>query len=128
MKTTRLKGKVFSGKGLGEFFVSLSWVQKQLKDRVGFEAYPGTLNLKLSSTSTGLRRRLEKKASFRIIPAQGYRSGIVFNAEIDDLKCAVIIPEVVGYPSDVLEVVAPTNLREKLRVHDGDELAVKVYY
>ena len=126
-KITRLKGKVLSGKGRGTFFVSFPWVLAQLKDRVGFEAYPGTLNIRLSGNSTRLRRWLEKQVCFRIVPEEGYTSGLVFDARIGELKCAVIIPEMVEYPPDLLEVVAPVNLREKLCVQDGDEVAVDVF-
>jgi CTP-dependent riboflavin kinase len=31
----------------------------------------------------------------------------------------VVIPEVPGYPEDVIEVISPINLREKLHLVDG---------
>jgi len=42
------------------------------------------------------------------------------------LECAIVIPEVAGYPEDVLEIVAPANLRETLQLEDGDEITVTV--
>jgi CTP-dependent riboflavin kinase len=42
------------------------------------------------------------------------------------LKCAILIPDVKDYPKNVLEVIAPENLRAQLKVKDGDEIAVTV--
>jgi riboflavin kinase len=42
------------------------------------------------------------------------------------VKCAIIVPEIASYPSDMLEIIAPVNLREKLSLKDGDTLEVKV--
>jgi CTP-dependent riboflavin kinase len=42
------------------------------------------------------------------------------------LECAIVIPEVAGYPKDVLEVIAAVNLREQLQLEDGSEVTVTV--
>ncbi|MBC7129766.1 DUF120 domain-containing protein, partial [Candidatus Bathyarchaeota archaeon] len=41
------------------------------------------------------------------------------------VKCAIIIPEVDGYPGNVMEIIAPVNLREKLGLKDGDIVEVQ---
>jgi riboflavin kinase len=97
-----------------------------MKQIVGFVPYSGTLNIRLSENGARLRRSLEKMGLPRVLPAEGYRSGIVLKACIGDLECAVVIPEVVGYPDDVLEIIAPVNLRETLGLVDGDELSIVV--
>ncbi len=42
-----VKGKVVSGVGRGSWFMGLDWVKQQIFEELGFEAYKGTLNLKL---------------------------------------------------------------------------------
>jgi riboflavin kinase len=42
-----VKGKVVSGVGRGSWFMGLDWVKQQICEELGFEAYKGTLNLKL---------------------------------------------------------------------------------
>ena len=42
------------------------------------------------------------------------------------LRCAVVIPEIPGYPEDVIEVTAAANLRKKLGLKDGDCLEIDV--
>jgi riboflavin kinase len=127
-KTVRVKGKVFSGTGEGAKFASLSWVKKQIKEKLGFTPYPGTLNLRLNSDFVGVKGLLENAKAIEILPEPGYCSGKCFKAHImQRLKCAVILPCVKNYPKDVLEIVASSNLREKLKLRDGDEVEVKIF-
>lgn len=121
MGTLIIKGKVFSGKGEGEKFMKLPWVKKQIAEKLGFTSYTGTLNIKLSEEDVKTRMQLEKAHPIRIMSAAGFFSGKCFKASLNDIvECAVIIPEVPGYPADVVEIVASTNLREKLQLKDGD--------
>lgn len=41
-----VKGKVVSGVGRDSWFMGLDWVKQQICEKLGFEAYKGTLNLK----------------------------------------------------------------------------------
>ena len=97
-----------------------------MKAKLGFAPYHGTLNIKLSGESAKRRKLLEKAPSIKVCPADGYCSGIIFKAFIGTLECAIVIPEVVGYPRGVLEIMAPANLREKLELVDGDGITVTV--
>jgi riboflavin kinase len=46
---------------------------------------------------------------------------------MDKVEGAIIIPQVPFYPEDVLEVIAPFSLRERLKLRDGDEVRLTVY-
>ncbi len=126
MEKIEFNGKVFSGKGGGKRFLDLQWVKRQINAVLGFTPYAGTLNMRLSDESVAHRKLLEKAASMTVYPADGYSSGKLFKASIGMLECAIVIPEVVGYPPDVLEVIAPVNLRDQLQLADGDEVTVTV--
>lgn len=121
-----LDGKVVSGQGSGRKYLELPWVMQQIEEKLGFTPYPGTLNLLLSEESARVRKLLEKAKSFKIFPAEGYCVGILIKATIKGLKCALIIPQVKGYPENILEIIAPVNLREALKIADGDAVTVKV--
>lgn len=47
---------------------------------------------------------------------------IRLNAEV---RGAIIIPYVPGYPSDQIEVVATVHLRTALSLHDGDVITIQ---
>jgi riboflavin kinase len=126
LKKIKLSGKVFSGRGEGEKFLELPWVKQQVKEKLGFIPYHGTLNIMLSEESVKRRKLLEKAAFMEICPAEGYCSGKIFKAFVCVLECAIVIPEVAGYPENVLEIIAPANLREKLQLADGDKITVTV--
>jgi len=118
---------VFSGKGEGGKFIELPWVKKQITEKLGFTPHIGTLNLKITEEKFKYRTLLEKAEATEISPAKGFSRGRCFKACLmDKLKCAVVIPEIPNYPRDIIEVIAPTNLREKLQLRDGDSVEVKV--
>jgi riboflavin kinase len=126
MEKINLTGTVFSGGGEGKKFLELSWVKQQIKQKLGFAPYPGTLNVMLSKESATRRKRLEKAHSIKICPADAYCTGALFKAFIGTLQCAIIVPEVEGYPKALLEIIAPHNLREALQLEDGSEVTVTV--
>lgn len=128
MKRITLTGTVFSGKGDGRKFLSLKWVIEQIKQKLGFNPYLGTLNILLSEESAKRRKTLEKSQSMMICPAQGYCLGILHKARIEEFACAVIIPDVTGYPENYLELIAAENMRQKLQLKDGDKVTVIVSY
>jgi riboflavin kinase len=121
-----LKGIVFSGTGEGKRFIDLPWVKKQIDEKLGFTPYSGTLNLHLTSESADRRMSLEKAEGQRVEPQPGYCTGVMFKACIDSLDGAVMLPKIPGYPKNVLEVIAPVYLRERLNLADGSLVTVSV--
>ena len=127
MKTLCIKGTVFSGKGEGARFIELPWVKKQITEKLGFTPYRGTLNIELTKEEFEKRALLEKAESIEISPVKGFSRGRCFKANLmDKLECAIVIPEIPDYPENVIEVIAPTNLREKLQLREGDSVEIKI--
>ena len=124
MKRTELSGTVFSGGGEGKKFLELPWAKRQIEEKLGFAPYPGTLNVKLTEESMKRRKLLGKVHSIKVCPGGGDCNGLLFKAFIGTLECAIVIPEVEGYPKDVLEIIAAVNLREALQLKDGTEVTV----
>ena len=122
-----LAGRVFTGQGEGRKYVELEWVKQQVKEKLGFNPYPGTLNLWLDEENVKRRVLLEKAAELRLCQLEGYCTGLLFKASLDGSACGVVIPQVEDYPENVLEVVAPVNLKQKLQLQNGDLVTVTVY-
>jgi riboflavin kinase len=122
-----IKGQVFSGSGEGAEYVRLPWVRKQIAEKLGFIPYVGTLNVKLAAESLNVKKSLENARAIEISPVKGFCRGRGFHAYfMQDLKCAIIMPETKNYPEDVVEVVAPVNLRERFNLKDGDMVEVRI--
>lgn len=128
MTIVSLKGTVVTGTGGGARFVSLPWVKSQMKEKLGFDPFPGTLNIMLNTASAKAKKSLEKAAGLDIVPEPHYCRGKLFKARMGRVECAVVIPKVRGYPELLLEVVAPSDLRTKLQLADGSLVEVKVTF
>lgn len=128
MKTLCLKGEICSGKGEGAKFIKLDWVKKQMEEKLDFTLFSGTLNIKLTPDNVKNGKLLKKETGVEIVPPSGYCRARFFKARLNGVDCAVIIPEVVGYPKNIVEVVASANLREKLRLLDGSLVEVEVTF
>jgi riboflavin kinase len=125
--TVTFEGTVFSGKGEGKKFLALPWVKLQIEQKLGFSPYPGTLNLHLNKSNQAKKSNLQTTTcGVEVTPQRGYFLGVLFRARIDSVECAVVVPKVPNYPRDVLEVIAPWCLREKLKLRDGSAVLVEV--
>lgn len=130
MVTITVKGRVFRGKGEGGWFISLSWVKKQFKEKLGFNPYPGTLNLRLPGKAEirNLKRMVNLFRGIEIGSAEEICRGRCFKALImEKVNGAVVIPNIPNYPTDVLEVVAGLCLRDRFNLRDGDEVELTVW-
>ena len=122
MRKMILKGRVFSGGGIGSFFINLPWVRSQIKEKLGFNPYPGTLNIQLSP-GTDVKELRDTTKGIKIKSSEGFHEGRCFKALImEKLWGAVVVPDVPGYPHDLLEILAPVNLRKTLGLKDGMEI------
>jgi len=130
LKTLCVKGSVFSGKAEGAKFIKLPWVKKQIKEKLGFDPYNGTLNLRLANgDSLKLDKVLKTAKPIEISPETGYYPGKCFKARMKrSIQCAAIIPQILNYPKNVLEIIAPFNLREKLHLRDNDTVEIVLEY
>lgn len=127
VKKMTLKGKVFSGGGTGSLFVDLPWARKQFKEKLGFNPYPGTLNLRLSP-GTYAKELRDVTKGIKVTPPEGFYGGRCFKAQVmKKVRGAVVVPDVQGYPPDLLEILAPVNLRKALELKDGMEVEVTVW-
>jgi len=111
-----------SGVGEGRYYVSQKEYLAQFGKALGFEPYPGTLNLDLDEAEASKLQMLDAAEGvvLRGFNSQGRTFGDVkcFRAKISDVECAVIIPKRTHYRHTV-EVVAAKRLREALGIKDG---------
>src|SRR6476661_1489088 len=61
------KGKIVNGMGEGAYYMSLDEYKKQFKEKLGYEPFPGTLNLKLEDrTYTDKKKEISNYPSIFI--------------------------------------------------------------
>ena len=125
----RITGVIFSDLGQASSFMALDWVQKALRDGLGFSPFPATLNLRLESDQA-MAVWQEVKSEMRgidiIPPDPSFCKARCFLVEIEGKqKGAVLLPEVKGYPANKVEVIAPVRLKDELRVRDGGRITLE---
>jgi phosphoglycolate phosphatase len=124
-----LSGKVVSGTGRAAFFTGLEWVKSQCATKLGFEPYPGTLNLLLTEPAPCLPCKLPELPGLPLTPPDAaFCESRVYPVRIGDIPGALLLPEesVRMHGADRVEILAPVCLREKLQLKDGDRVCVDV--
>lgn len=127
-----LEGTVFTGLGEGAYYISKEHYRKQFAEKLGFDPYPGTLNLKIS-TDYDIKTRMEIEA-YPAIEIKGFKNedrtfGLVrcYPAIIDNkIKGAIITALRSHYDFSVLEIIAPVCLRKQLNLKDGYKVKVEI--
>jgi riboflavin kinase len=131
-----LDGHVTSGMGEGRHYISLPGYARQFEERLGYEPYPGTLNVDLTERAVRDRSALD---ALDAIPIDGWEGedrtygpaacypAIVENGAGDAYGDAhAIVPERTHHDETQLELIAPDELRAELGLEDDDEVSIRV--
>jgi riboflavin kinase len=129
-KTYLLNGAVVSGIGEGKYYMSLGPYKEQFSACLGFEPYPGTLNIRLAPSSMTVRKKIDALDWTRIkgfsTDGRTFGDARCIPCRIGTIKCGIVVPGRTHYPDDLVEVIAPIALRRKLGVEDNDSVNVEV--
>ena len=146
MKETRIQGKVASGLGRAQVFMSQPHYQEQFRDVLGATAWPGTLNIEVMGEDLEIYAGLRAAAGLsdgdtieNVEPRRinGFeREGRSFGGATAFLSsiskdgsswygCAILIPDLTRH-TETAEIIASSFLRELLPVNDGDFVSLIV--
>jgi riboflavin kinase len=124
-----VEGTVASGLGEGAYYLNRRQYLEQFKRLLGFEPYPGTLNVEVHGAQASKLRILRSADPIEIkgFEAEGRTFGAVdaWHASVDGYACAVILPRRTHH-TRTIELVAPARLRDRFGLKDGDALEVVV--
>ncbi len=130
-----LRGAVTSGMGEGKHYISLPGYMQQFRDRLGYEPFPGTLNVALDEESVRTRARMDALDPIGIDgwedDERTYGPAFCWPATVESgeqryADAHVIAPERTHHGADQLEIIAPDKLRNRLTLEDDEEVIVHV--
>lgn len=123
-----IKGKIVDGLGEGKFYLSQKEYRKQMKGKLGFDPYPGTLNIKLETQDQEKRRQL---LQLEPVIIEGFEKGgrkfgdlFAYRGIVDGNECAVVVPLRTHHGQDVLEIASEKNLKKSLGLKKGSQVKV----
>ncbi len=128
-----VEGVLFSGLGEGAYYIAKNGYRKQFIEKLGFDPYPGTLNLKLTTDYD--IKTLAEVEKYPGVELGGFKNetrsfGPVkcYPAVIKNkVKGAVVLAMRTHYDASVLEIVAPVFLRGNLKLKDGNKVKVEIF-
>jgi len=136
--TLQLAGTVTSGMGEGRHYITLDGYMAQFRTRLGYEPFPGTLNVELDEESV---RRRGEFGGVDAVPIDAWEDdertfgaatcyAVTLVADggdgpaYDDAH--VIIPDRTHHDESQLEVIAPDRLRDELDLEDEETVTLRV--
>lgn len=124
-----VRGTVKAGLGEGRYYLSRPGYKVQFQKHLGWEPFPGTLNLELSGAEANKLRFLKRHPVYNIeaFQAEGRTFGGVscHPASVGKIECAAILPHRSHYTT-TLELIAPVRLRDAIPCDDGQQVDVTV--
>jgi riboflavin kinase len=122
-RLTSIKGKVTTGLGEGQYYISLDGYRDQFIKHLGFDPYPGTLNIKLNEPFAHFETSALKIDGFKDA-SRTYGGCKCYPVMVDGVRGAIIRPDRTNYPMNLVEIISPVNFRKTLGLKDGDEIEV----
>ncbi len=127
-KRLEIEGRITKGLGEGGFYVSMDGYRKQIKEKLGFDPFPGTLNITVDEA-------WKKQSLLQLEPIiiSGFRDRdrtygdlFAYPCRLGDHDCAIIVPLRTHHGPDIIELISPFNIKKELHKKDGDHIRVLI--
>lgn len=122
------KGKLVSGFKEGSYYMSQENYKKEFKKNLGYEPWPGTLNIEIENS-------IDLK-NLKSIEIQGFKENEKTFGSLECYQCWIIgkeelfthliAPKINKHPKNVIEIISPVNLKKTLNLKDGDTIQIKL--
>ena len=125
-----IEGRLVTGIGEGAYYVDV--YASKLRDALGFRPHLGTLNVKVTDDDS--RRAIGRMKNTPPLVVTGFRhKGRTFGDVIcyrvrvnNEIEAAVVLAQRTHHSEDILEVVAPVDIRKTLNIGDDSKITLTV--
>ncbi|MBU7044725.1 MAG: CTP-dependent riboflavin kinase [Theionarchaea archaeon] len=127
-----IKGELISGMGEGHYYVTRKGYTTQFEKKLGFHPYPGTLNLLLEREHDIIVREMLDNCPYVEIDGfidedRTFGAAKCYPVSIKGIPGAILSPLRTHHPKNVIEIISPIHLREKLNLSEHDEVSVRLF-
>jgi riboflavin kinase len=123
-----IKGSVVTGLGEGAYYIEV--YSSKLQGALGFKPHLGTLNIKIADEDS--KKAMSRMKNTPPLVLNGFRHEgrtfgdvICYRVKVNgEIEAAVVIAQRTHHSEDVLEIVAPVNIREELGLQDDSKVTL----
>ncbi|MFX1484243.1 MAG: DUF120 domain-containing protein [Promethearchaeota archaeon] len=125
-----IKGHIITGLGEGAYYVDV--YSSRLRSALGFKPHLGTLNVKIVDDESRKAISRMKNTTPLVVNGFSYKGRtfgdvICYRVKVNKkIEAAIVIAQRTHHSEEVLEVVAPVNIRDALQLSDNDEITLVV--
>jgi riboflavin kinase len=125
-----IEGRLVTGLGEGAYYVEA--YASKLRDALGFKPHLGTLNVKVIDEDS--RRAIGRMKNTPPLVVSGFHHKgrtfgdvICYRVKVNkEIEAAIVMAQRTHHSEDILEVVAPVNIRETLNIEDDSKITLTV--
>jgi riboflavin kinase len=125
-----IEGSIVTGLGEGAYYISI--YSSKLKESLGFNPHLGTLNVKITDDES--RKAIGRMKNTPPLVLSGFTHKgrtfgdvICYRVKINrKIEGAVVIAQRTHHSEEILEIVAPVNIRDALDIEDNDKVTLTV--
>jgi riboflavin kinase len=148
VKPVLFKGKIVTGMGEGAYYMALEGYKKQFRHKLGYEPFPGTLNVKIEEKNylnsrkdlinypsiyiDGFKNADRTFGWVRCYPAtisqdsKFSREGIESQPPDIFSEVHVLLLERTHHNNNLIEVIGPLSIKESSSLKNGDYVVIKI--
>ncbi len=121
-----LNAVIVRGLGEGSYFMSMKHYKEEIRKKLSFDAYPGTLNLKVRKKQLDLLKNIKpiKINGFKLFN-KTFGGASCYRAKIKGINGSIIIPDLTKH-KNVIEFIAPVHLKSELKLINGDKIKIEI--
>lgn len=105
--------------------MSRSVYMDQFEAKLNFKPFMGTLNIQVDENDVERIKKL-METDIPVIKGEGIFGDVKFKKAVinGEIEGAVIFPEKTHHSMDIVEFIAPKNIKETYQLDDGDPVTV----
>ena len=125
-----IQGQIVTGLGEGAYYVDV--YSSRLKSALGFKPHLGTLNVKIVDEDSRKAMSRMKNTTPLVLSGFSHKGRtfgdvICYRVKVNKrIEAAIVIAQRTHHSEEILEVVAPVNIRDALNLNDNDKVTLTV--